>query len=90
MIVAGEDNPKIWPAHVDVLLNRDMAFRIKYQSSYQQFSIVTILDEDNVFNKLKNYLTPDEHTSNASVHDITTSNPNNHPKEPNILLYGID
>ncbi|XP_058741542.1 uncharacterized protein LOC131613895 [Vicia villosa] len=26
---AGEDNPKIWPTHLDALLNRQMVFRIK-------------------------------------------------------------
>ncbi|CAI8612127.1 unnamed protein product [Vicia faba] len=30
LMKAGEDNPKIWPAHLDILLNKDMAFRIKY------------------------------------------------------------
>ncbi|XP_058774833.1 uncharacterized protein LOC131649106 [Vicia villosa] len=83
MIANGEDNPKIWPAQVDNLLNKEMAFRIKFQSSYKQYSIVTILNEDNVYNKLKGYLTPDEeHTSNAPVLEISNSDPNHEPTEP--------
>ncbi|KAL5099266.1 hypothetical protein RYX36_003593 [Vicia faba] len=60
MAQAGEDNPKIWPVHLDILLKRDMAFHIKYQSTYEQFSIVTILNGGNVYNRLKSYLTPHE------------------------------
>ncbi|XP_058726001.1 uncharacterized protein LOC131597313 [Vicia villosa] len=87
MIANGEDNPKIWPAQVDNLLNKEMAFRIKFQSSYKQYSIVTILNEDNVYNKLKGYLTPDEeHTSNAHVLEISNSDPNHEPTEPIMTL----
>ncbi|XP_058775828.1 uncharacterized protein LOC131650113 [Vicia villosa] len=86
MIANGEDNPKIWPAQVDILLNKEMAFRIKFQSSYKQFSIVTILNEDNVYNKLKSYLTPYEHTSNAPVLEISNSDLNDNPTEPIMTL----
>ncbi|XP_058734503.1 uncharacterized protein LOC131606285 [Vicia villosa] len=48
---AGEDNPKIWPTHLDALLNRQMVFRIKYQSQFRRFSIVKILNEDGLYNK---------------------------------------
>ncbi|CAK8569209.1 unnamed protein product [Lathyrus sativus] len=37
---AGEDNPKIYSAHLDKLLNKELAFRIKYPSFFQQYSIV--------------------------------------------------
>ncbi|XP_058782843.1 uncharacterized protein LOC131657463 [Vicia villosa] len=57
---AGEDNPKIWPAHLDVLLNKQFVFRVKYQKQFQQFSIVKILDEDGLYAKFDKYLTPDE------------------------------
>ncbi|XP_058733964.1 uncharacterized protein LOC131605648 [Vicia villosa] len=62
---AGEDNPKIWPAHLDVLLNKEFVFRVKYQRQFQQFSIVKILDEDGLFAKFDKYLTPDELTQTS-------------------------
>ncbi|XP_058774762.1 uncharacterized protein LOC131649033 [Vicia villosa] len=65
MKAAGEDNPKIWPTHLDVLLNRKLVFRIKYQSQYQRFSIVKILNEDGLYDKFHNYLTPDEVIGNS-------------------------
>ncbi|XP_050875723.1 uncharacterized protein LOC127079384 [Lathyrus oleraceus] len=46
---AGEDNPTIYPIHLDKLLNKKLAFRIKYQSLYGQLSIVTILNEPSVY-----------------------------------------
>ncbi|XP_058749796.1 uncharacterized protein LOC131622771 [Vicia villosa] len=61
-----EDNPKIWPVHLDVLLNKELVFRIKYQSSYEQFSIVAILNEENLFNKFDNYLCPNEVSLDAT------------------------
>ncbi|XP_058782451.1 uncharacterized protein LOC131656911 [Vicia villosa] len=57
---AGEDNPKIWPAHLDVLLNKAFVFRVKYQQQYRQFSIVKILNEEGLYAKFDKYLTPDE------------------------------
>ncbi|XP_058726335.1 uncharacterized protein LOC131597668 [Vicia villosa] len=57
---AGEDNPKIWPAHLDVLLNKQFVFRVKYQQQYRQFSIVKILNEEGLYDKFDKYLTPDE------------------------------
>ncbi|XP_058749816.1 uncharacterized protein LOC131622800 isoform X2 [Vicia villosa] len=61
-----EDNPKIWPVHLVVLLNKELVFRIKYQSSYEQFSIVAILNEENLFNKFDNYLCPNEVSLDAN------------------------
>ncbi|XP_058751151.1 uncharacterized protein LOC131624206 [Vicia villosa] len=76
--IAGEDNPKIWPAHLDVLLNKEMVFRIKYQLSYEQFSIVAILNEDKLYQNFDNYLTPNEQTSNVAVLEISTAAPTVH------------
>ncbi|XP_058732947.1 uncharacterized protein LOC131604532 [Vicia villosa] len=76
---AGEDNPKIWPTHLDALLNRQMVFRIKYQSQFRRFSIVKILNEDGLYNKLDTYLTTNEVTTAADLELDTTSpslNPN--------------
>ncbi|KAL5073232.1 hypothetical protein RYX36_012216 [Vicia faba] len=67
MKAARENNPKIWSAHLDILLNKDMAFCIKYQSFYQKYSVVTILNEKNIYNKLKDYLTPNEMTLSSEV-----------------------
>ncbi|XP_058753370.1 uncharacterized protein LOC131626566 [Vicia villosa] len=64
---AGEDNPKIWPAQLDVLLNRELAFRIKYQSQYRQFSVVKILNEEDLYNKFHNYLTTNQNPINPPV-----------------------
>ncbi|CAK8561613.1 unnamed protein product [Lathyrus sativus] len=72
---AGDDNPKIYPAQLDKLLNKDLAFRIKYQSFFQQFSIVTIIKDDDVYKNLDKLINPNEHTSNASVFNFDTSNP---------------
>ncbi|XP_058740628.1 uncharacterized protein LOC131612898 [Vicia villosa] len=71
---AGEDNPKIWPTHLDVLLNRQMVFRIKYQSQFRRFSIVKILNEDGLYKKFDDYLTPVE-GANAAVMDVETESP---------------
>ncbi|XP_058734764.1 uncharacterized protein LOC131606584 [Vicia villosa] len=81
---AGEDNPKIWPVHLDVLLNKQMVFRVKYQSSFEQFSIVTILNEDNLFNTFDNHLCPNELTSNAAVMDNEANTPTDHPIQPTV------
>ncbi|XP_058747932.1 uncharacterized protein LOC131620786 [Vicia villosa] len=79
---AGEENPKIWPVHLDVLLNKQMVFRIKYQSSFEQFSIVAILNEDNLFNTFDNHLCPNELTSNAAVVGNESNTPTDHPIQP--------
>ncbi|XP_058759289.1 uncharacterized protein LOC131632566 [Vicia villosa] len=76
---AGEDNPKIWPAHLDVLLNKDLVFRVKYQSDFEQFSIVAILHDDNLYEKFDNYLTPNEIDSIAAVKEIPADG---HTEEP--------
>ncbi|XP_058733996.1 uncharacterized protein LOC131605686 [Vicia villosa] len=81
MKAAGEDNPKIWPTHLDVLLNRKLVFRVKYQSQYQRFSIVKILNEDGLYTKFHNYLTPDENTTNADVMEMDTTSPNLTPNQ---------
>ncbi|XP_058752588.1 uncharacterized protein LOC131625773 [Vicia villosa] len=79
---AGEENPKIWHVHLDVLLNKQMVFRVKYQSSFKQFSIVAILNEDNLFNTFDNHLCPNELTSNAVVVDNEANTPTDHPSQP--------
>ncbi|XP_058783238.1 uncharacterized protein LOC131657905 [Vicia villosa] len=81
MKAAGEDNPKIWPTHLDVLLNMKLVFRIKYQAQYQRFSIVKILNEDGLYNKFHNYLTPDENTTNDEVVEMDTTSPNLTPNQ---------
>ncbi|XP_058784047.1 uncharacterized protein LOC131658810 [Vicia villosa] len=78
---AGEDNPKIWPTHLNVLLNRKLAFRIKYQLQYQRFSIVKILHDDDLYDKFHNYLTPDENKPNAAVMEIDTTSPTINPNK---------
>ncbi|XP_058751879.1 uncharacterized protein LOC131624980 [Vicia villosa] len=42
-----------------------MVFRIKYQSQYRRFSVVKILNEEGLYNKLHTYLTPNEGTTAA-------------------------
>ncbi|XP_058741664.1 uncharacterized protein LOC131614053 [Vicia villosa] len=79
---AGEENPKIWPVHLDVLLNKQMVFRVKYQSSFEQFSIIAILNEDNLFNTFDNHLCPNKLTSNAVVVDNEANTPTDHPIQP--------
>ncbi|XP_058749322.1 replication protein A 70 kDa DNA-binding subunit A-like [Vicia villosa] len=81
---AGEDNPKIWPAHLDVLLNKDLVFRVKYQSDFDQFSIVAILNGDNLYEKFDKYLTPDELNSIASVTEIPEDGHTEDPIEANV------
>ncbi|XP_058746517.1 uncharacterized protein LOC131619441 [Vicia villosa] len=76
MKTAGEDNPKIWPAQLDVLLNRELAFRIKYQSQYRQFSVVKILNEEDLYNKFHNYLTTNQNPTNPPVLENSTNAPN--------------
>ncbi|XP_058767622.1 uncharacterized protein LOC131641334 [Vicia villosa] len=77
---AGEDNPKIWPTHLDVLLNRQMVFRIKYQSQFRRFSVVKILNEDGLYKRFDNYLTPNE-GANAAVMEVDTTSPTLNPNQ---------
>ncbi|XP_058746000.1 uncharacterized protein LOC131618861 [Vicia villosa] len=72
---AGEDNPKIWPAHLDVLLNKQFVFRVKYQQQYRQFSIVKILNEEGLYEKFDNYLTPDETMPPQTILETSTTAP---------------
>ncbi|XP_058751986.1 uncharacterized protein LOC131625110 [Vicia villosa] len=67
---AGEDNPKIWPTHLDALLNRQMVFRIKYQSQFRRFSIVKILNEDGLYNKFDMYLAANEVTQTCEQSSV--------------------
>ncbi|XP_058775273.1 uncharacterized protein LOC131649530 [Vicia villosa] len=70
---AGEDNPKIWPTHLDALLNRQMVFRIKYQAQFRRFSIVKILTEEGLYDKFDTYLKTNEVTTAADLEVDTTS-----------------
>ncbi|XP_058750080.1 uncharacterized protein LOC131623070 [Vicia villosa] len=72
---AGEDNPKIWPAHLDALLNKEFVFRVKYQQQYRQFSIVKILNEEGLYAKFDKYLTPDETMPQQNTLETSTTAP---------------
>ncbi|XP_058773569.1 uncharacterized protein LOC131647732 [Vicia villosa] len=77
---AGEDNPKIWPTHLDAMLNRQMVFRIKYQSQFCRFSIVKILNEEGLYDKFDTYLKANEATIAADL-EVDTASPSLTPNQ---------
>ena len=55
----GEDDPHIYPTHLDKLLGLQFAFRAKYHSRYQLSSVLGFSCNPAVIEKIKAHLHPD-------------------------------
>jgi len=49
----GDDDPKIYPKHLDNLLVLELALRVKYQPYYHQSSILGFSCDPTVIQKIK-------------------------------------
>jgi len=56
----GEDDPKIYPKHLDKLLGLEFALRVKYQPYYHHSSVLGVSCDPAVIKKIKSHLQPDE------------------------------
>jgi hypothetical protein len=55
-----EDDPKIYPKHLDKLLDLEFALRVKYQPYYHQSSVLGVSRDLAVIKKIKSHLQPEE------------------------------
>ncbi|WJX42963.1 hypothetical protein P8452_30133 [Trifolium repens] len=79
----GEDDPKIYPTHLDKLLNLECAFKVKYQPYYRQASINKLSSDSTIINNIKIHITPSQPTPT-----ISNSAPNS--AEPSKLTTTMD
>jgi len=56
----GEDDPKIYPKHLNKLLVLEFVLRVKYQPYYHQSSVLGVSRDPVVINKIKSHLQPEE------------------------------
>jgi hypothetical protein len=56
----GEDDPMIYPKHLDNLLGLELALRVKYQPYYQQSSVQGFTSDPAVIQRIKCHLQPNE------------------------------
>ncbi|KAK2449944.1 hypothetical protein QL285_009092 [Trifolium repens] len=54
----GEDDPKIYPTYLDDILNKEFAFKVKYQPYYRQASINQLSSESTIINNIKTHIAP--------------------------------
>jgi hypothetical protein len=59
----GEDDPKIYPTYLDDLLNKEFAFKVKYQPYYRQASINQMSSDSTHINNIKTHIAPSKVTS---------------------------
>ena len=59
---AGEDHPQIYPTHLDALLKKAFAFRVKYSTNFAQCSIVQLNADEEVYKRIDDFLNPNEVT----------------------------
>jgi hypothetical protein len=55
-----EDDPKIYPKHLDKLLGLEFALHVKYQPYYHQSFVLGVSIDPAVIEKIKSHLQPDE------------------------------
>ncbi|KAI5405666.1 hypothetical protein KIW84_052432 [Lathyrus oleraceus] len=53
-----EDHPKIYPAHIDNLIDKHFSFCVKYQPYYSQASVVKLTEDPQVIQMLKDAMSP--------------------------------
>lgn len=72
-----EDDPMIYPKHLDNLLGLELALRVKYQPYYHQSSVQGFSSDPAVIRKIKQHLHPDGMQSDAQQVDenIVHNNP---------------
>jgi hypothetical protein len=58
----GEDDPKIYPTYLDDLLNKEFAFKVKYQPYYRQASINQLSSESTIIDNIKTHIAPSKVT----------------------------
>lgn len=56
----GEDDPKIYPKHLDKMLETEFIFRVKYQRYYHQSSVLKCTRDEAVIKNIKFQMQPDE------------------------------
>lgn len=56
----GEDDPKIYPGHLDKMLGLELALRVKYQPYYHQFSVLGFSLDPAVIRRIRSHLHPRE------------------------------
>lgn len=54
-----EDDPMIYPTHLDKLLGLELALRVKYQAYYHQSSVQGFSSDAAVIERIKRHLRPD-------------------------------
>jgi len=65
----GEDDPMIYPKHLDNLLGLELALRVKYQPYYHQSSVLGFSSDPVVIQKIKCHLHPNEMQSDVQEVD---------------------
>jgi len=55
-----DDDPKIYPKHLDKLLDLEFALRVKYEPYYHQSSVLGVSRDPAVIKKIKSHIQPHE------------------------------
>ncbi|CAK8576414.1 unnamed protein product [Lathyrus sativus] len=63
----GEDHPQIFPIHLNCLLKKKLAFRVKYTTFYKQCSIAMLNRDEHMYNMINEYMNPNEVTHTLYV-----------------------
>jgi len=66
----GEDDPMIYPKHLDNLLGLELALRVKYQPYYQQSSVQGFTSDPAVIQRIKCHLQPNEQSNVQEVDEV--------------------
>ncbi|KAK2355809.1 hypothetical protein QL285_093188 [Trifolium repens] len=69
----GEDDPKIYPTYLDDILNKEFAFKVKYQPYYRQASINQLSSESTIIDNIKTHIAPSKASATISNSAIPTS-----------------
>ncbi|XP_039687881.1 uncharacterized protein [Medicago truncatula] len=69
-----EDDPMIYPTHLDKLLGLELALRVKYQAYYHQSSVQGFSSDAAVIERIKRHLRPDGMQSDVQEVDETVVN----------------
>ena len=67
----GEDDPMIYPKHLDKLLGLELVLRVKYQPYYHQSSVQSYSSDPAVILRIKRHLRPDGAEADVQeVHEV--------------------